>query len=60
VISTQEGPGKYRNGIPLEKLLERMDVHKMPYVRSDRPPIEPYGIFTPDPEGRWVDCFIPC
>jgi beta-lactamase superfamily II metal-dependent hydrolase len=60
MISTQEGPGKYRSGIPLEKLLERMDLRKMPYVRSDRPPIESYGIFTPDPEGRWVDCVIPC
>jgi beta-lactamase superfamily II metal-dependent hydrolase len=60
VISTQEGPGTYRNGIPLEKLLERMDVRKMPYVRSDKPPIKSNSIFTPDPEGRWVDCFIPC
>lgn len=60
VISTQAGPGKYRNGIPLETLLERMDVRKMPYVRSDKPPIESNSIFTPDPEGRWVDCFIPC
>jgi beta-lactamase superfamily II metal-dependent hydrolase len=60
VISTQEGAGTYRNGIPLQKLLERMDARKMPYVRSDRLPIKPYGIFRPDPEGRWVDCSIPC
>lgn len=60
MISTQEGPGRYRSGIPLEKLLERMDVRKMPYVRSDRPLIESSGIFTRDPKGRWVDCIIPC
>jgi hypothetical protein len=60
MISTQEGPGKYRSGIPLDKLLDRMGVRQMPYVRSDRPPIESSSIFTPDPEGRWVDCSIPC
>jgi beta-lactamase superfamily II metal-dependent hydrolase len=60
MISTKEGPGRYRSGIPLETLLEKMDVRKMPYVRSDRPPIESSGIFTPDPEDRWVDCVIPC
>jgi len=60
MISTQEGPGSYRNAIPLKELLKRMKVREMPYVRSDKPPIESDGIFTPDPHERWVDCFIPC
>ena len=60
VISTQEGPGKYRNGIPLDRLLDTMTARSMPYVRSDKPPAARQGTFTPDPEGRWIDCSIPC
>jgi len=60
VISTQEGPGKYRNGIPLDRLLSTMTARGMPYVRSDKPPSSQRGIFKPDPKGRWIDCFIPC
>jgi len=60
MISTQEGAGSYRSGIPLKKLLERMDVREMPYVRSDKPPIQSDGIFAPGPHARWVDCLIPC
>jgi beta-lactamase superfamily II metal-dependent hydrolase len=59
VISTQEGPGKYRNGIPLDTLLDIMAKRHMPYVRSDKPPTATEGIFTPDPAGRWIDCSIP-
>lgn len=60
VISTQEGPGKYRTGIPLDKLLQTMSARNMSYARSDQPPAAQQGIFTPDPGGRWIDCFIPC
>lgn len=60
VISTQAGPGKYRNGIPLNTLLDTMTERSMPYVRSDNPPRAREGIFMPDPKGRWIDCFIPC
>jgi beta-lactamase superfamily II metal-dependent hydrolase len=60
VVSTQEGPGSYRNGIPLQKLLETMDSRKMPFVRSDKMSECIKGIFAPDANSRWVDCFIPC
>lgn len=60
VISTQQGPGKYRNGIPLDDLLDEMGLRHMPVARSDKPPAASEGIFTPDEDGRWIDCSIPC
>jgi beta-lactamase superfamily II metal-dependent hydrolase len=60
VISTQKGPGKYRNGIPLQQLLTTMTARSMPFVRSDTPPAKTQGIFAPGPDGRWVDCYIAC
>jgi beta-lactamase superfamily II metal-dependent hydrolase len=60
VISTQEGPGKYRNGIPLARLLERLTERGIPHVRSDKPPNKQEGNFEPAADGRWVDCSIPC
>lgn len=60
VISTQEGPGKYRNGIPLGDLLDEMGLRHMPVVRSDKPPVATEGIFKPEKDGRWIDCLIPC
>ena len=60
VISTQEGKGNYRNGIPFDKLLESMTERDMPYIRSDKPPSAQQNIFTPDSKGRWIDCLIPC
>lgn len=60
IISTQAGPGNYRNGIPLQKLLDTMDTRNMPFVRSDNPPKSAKGIFTPDAKNRWVDCVVPC
>lgn len=60
VISTQEGPGNYRNGIPLAHLLHAMEHREMPYARSDKAPKKGQGIFTPDANGRWIDCEIPC
>ena len=60
VISTQQGPGNYRNGIPLPRLLKRLDARRMPYARSDDPPKRSGSLFKPDPQGRWVDCLIAC
>jgi beta-lactamase superfamily II metal-dependent hydrolase len=60
VFSTQEGDGQYRNGIPLQGLLDAMDLRHMPYARTDRPPPAKKGIFSPGADGRWVDCAIPC
>jgi len=59
VISTQEGEGKFRNGIPLQELLDAMIERGMPFVRSDAPAaIE--DLCEPSPDGKWVDCVIPC
>jgi beta-lactamase superfamily II metal-dependent hydrolase len=60
MISTQEGPGNYRNGIPLPKLLDTMKERQMPFVRSDKMTETSKGVFTPDSRARWVDCVIPC
>jgi beta-lactamase superfamily II metal-dependent hydrolase len=60
MISTQEGPGNYRNGIPLPKLLDTMKERQMPFVRSDKTADASRGIFTRDSRDRWVDCVIPC
>ena len=38
VISTKEGTGSYRRGIPLQDLLEEMQQRNMPVARSDMPP----------------------
>lgn len=59
VISTQEGPGKYRNGIPFPMLLDTMKSRELPFVRSDLQATAA-GIFTAHPEQLWVDCAIPC
>lgn len=60
MISTQEGPGNYRNGIPLQRLLDAMNTREIPFVRSDKPPRASKGIFTTDVQDRWVDCVISC
>jgi beta-lactamase superfamily II metal-dependent hydrolase len=60
VISTQAGPGNYRNGIPLDDLLKAMGARQMSFVRSDKPPSAVDGIFTPASDQRWIDCAIPC
>ena len=60
MISTQEGPGNYRNGIPLPKLLDTMKERQMPFVRSDKTADASRGMFTRDSGDRWVDCVIPC
>jgi beta-lactamase superfamily II metal-dependent hydrolase len=60
MISTQEGPGNYRNGIPLPKLLDTMKERQMPFVRSDKTTETSKGIFTADSRDRWVDCVIQC
>ncbi|HET8773336.1 MAG TPA: MBL fold metallo-hydrolase [Thermoanaerobaculia bacterium] len=59
ILSTQAGDESFRNGIPLQELLDAMTARKMPFVRSDDP-VAVQGLFEPDPDGKWVDCFIPC
>jgi beta-lactamase superfamily II metal-dependent hydrolase len=60
LISTQKGPGQFRNGIPFDDLIDALDTRSLPYARSDEQPPGPGKLFTPDPGGRWIDCAIPC
>jgi beta-lactamase superfamily II metal-dependent hydrolase len=60
MISTQEGPGSYRNKIPLTEMLSALDEHHIHYVRSDRALGElPVGFETTD-DAKWVDLDVPC
>ena len=59
VISTQAGAGQFRNGIPLQELLDTLTERKMPYARSDDPQTAA-AIFKRGPEDKWIDCAIPC
>jgi hypothetical protein len=60
MISTQQGPGAYRNGIPLQGLLTELGSRHMPFVRSDQPPAAVQGVFKPGKGGHWIDCSIRC
>jgi hypothetical protein len=60
LISTQAGPEKFRNGIPFKDLTDILATRKMPFSRSDRAAPGVKGLFTVDPQKRWVDCAIPC
>ena len=58
MISTQEGPGNYRNNIPLKDLLTAMTDHGIHYVRSDRTKEKlPKGFHKAT---RWIDLQLPC
>lgn len=60
MISTQQGPGTYRNNIPLTDLMTAFDTHQIHYVRSDRSAgLLPEG-FRVGPESKWVDLELAC
>jgi len=59
LISTQQGSGNFRNGIPFYDLLTGMTDHDMPFARTDQPPTTSGTVFQPDPAGFFVDCTIP-
>lgn len=61
MMSTQEGPGNYRNDIPRSELLTVVEERHMPCARSDvgssaRPMARSPWI----PQDRWIDCSLPC
>jgi len=59
MVSTQEGPGNFRNDIPLPDLLTALEAEDADVVRSDKfPSTLPTG-FTKDPQKRWIDLLIP-
>lgn len=59
MISTQQGTGKWRTGIPLNELIEDFASRKMPVARSDEA-VKENKLFSQDPQARWIDCTIPC
>lgn len=59
MLSTQEGPGSYRNNIPLPELLEQLEEHGIVMVRSDELPDEVPKGFSVGPDEKWVDLKIP-
>jgi hypothetical protein len=60
MVSTQEGPGKYRNNIPLTNLLGALDEHEIRYARSDHGEEDlPVGFIAND-EDSWIDLKIDC
>jgi beta-lactamase superfamily II metal-dependent hydrolase len=56
LISTQQGPGRYRNGIPLDDLITELDTKHIHYARSDVPLRGAAGGFSGGP--KWTDCAI--
>jgi beta-lactamase superfamily II metal-dependent hydrolase len=59
MISTQQGPGSYRNNIPLVDLLTALSNHEINYVRSDRADSEFPDGFERGQEGKWIDLEVP-
>jgi beta-lactamase superfamily II metal-dependent hydrolase len=58
MISTQEGAGPFRRGIPLTALLEELAKCGAPTARSDRP--QEARSFEASDDGLWIDCKVPC
>lgn len=61
MISTQAGPGSYRNNIPLQELMTAFDKHDIHYVRSDHDGSGdlPKG-FKQEDALKWIDLTLPC
>lgn len=60
MISTQQGPGTYRNRIPLAELLTALDTHDVRYARTDRQDAQLPKGFTKDEGKKWIDLALPC
>lgn len=60
MMSTQEGPGRYRNHIPLRELLDLFTSRDVVLARSDRSGDASETAFTADDRGRWIDCRLRC
>ena len=60
MISTQEGEGRCRNGIPLRRLLDALKLHDIQYVRSDRGNARLPKNFDRGEGLRWIDLALPC
>lgn len=59
MMSTQQGPGSYRHGIPFDELLEALADARMPLARSDRSD-DAGKRFVVDADGKWIDLELEC
>ena len=60
MISTQEGEGKYRKGIPLPDLLTALTDRDIRYVRSDQGEDQLPDGFEKGDGLEWIDLELPC
>lgn len=60
MISTQKGTEPYRNGIPLQKLLDALDARQIRFVRSDKTSGTLTKGFKKGTKGKWIDLDLPC
>jgi hypothetical protein len=59
MVSTQQGPGNYRNNIPLRDLMVALKDHDIHCARSDRQAQLPDG-FEKGDNAKWVDVELSC
>jgi beta-lactamase superfamily II metal-dependent hydrolase len=59
MISTQKGPGNYRNNIPLDDLLTALSKHEIHYVRSDNAGGQLPRGFEKEQDAKWIDLEVP-
>jgi beta-lactamase superfamily II metal-dependent hydrolase len=60
MISTQQGPGNYRNNIPLTDLLTAFTQRNIQFVRSDRANAPLPAGFAADAQSKWIDLELAC
>jgi beta-lactamase superfamily II metal-dependent hydrolase len=60
MISTQQGPGRYRNNIPLSELLDALKVRNINYARSDVATGKLPAPFRRGNGAKWIDVKLPC
>lgn len=60
MISTQHGPGNYRNNIPLDDLMVALEEHEIHFARSDRGNAQLAKGFKNGQGGNWIDLELPC
>jgi len=60
MISTQQGAGNYRKGIPRDALLDTLKERDISVVRSDVSTGQSAGAFAQPKDAKWIDCKIPC
>ena len=60
MISTQQGPGNYRNNIPLPDLLQALEGQGIRYVRSDRGSARLPRGFKRAEGAKWIDLALAC